>query len=140
MKFSELTVGQSAAHTKAITSADVNDFARISGDNNPLHVDDAAAAKSMFGQRIVHGILVTGLISAVLGTKLPGFGAIYASQELSFKAPVFLNAEVTATAVVTELSPNLKRGVGGRATLTTVVTDSAGKILVEGKAMLVLQE
>ena len=77
MKFEELKIGMTDSITKVITSDDINSFAEISLDKNPLHLDEEAASKGIFGRRVAHGILVSGLISAVLGTKLPGDGTIY---------------------------------------------------------------
>ena len=108
MKFSELFVGQKGARVKKFSSADVEDFARISTDLNPVHLDEKFAAETMFGKRIVHGILVSGLISAVLGKELPGEGTIYLGQELSFLAPVYLDEEIRAEVEVTELREDKK--------------------------------
>jgi len=80
------TVGEEATLTKTISDEDIKTFARISGDDNPVHVNDDYAKGTMFGGRIAHGMLVAGLISAVLGTKLPGPGAIYMNQQLRFLA------------------------------------------------------
>lgn len=103
MKFEELKIGMSASTTKAFTEKDVLSFAEVSTDNNPLHIDEEAAKNGMFGQRVVHGILVTGLISSVLGTKLPGAGAVYLGQEVKFRRPVFFNDEITAICELIEL-------------------------------------
>ena len=103
MKFEELKLGMSERLSKVFSEQDVLTFAEISTDNNPLHIDEEAAKKGMFGERVVHGILVAGLISAVLGTKLPGEGTIYLGQELKFKKPVFLNDEITAIVELIEL-------------------------------------
>lgn len=96
-KFKE---GSTASFTKTITEADVVLYAGISGDTNPLHLDSEYARESRFGQRIAHGMLTAGLISTVIGTKLPGPGAIYMSQTLKFVAPVYLGDTVTAIATI----------------------------------------
>ena len=105
MRFEELKLGMTAQVTKAFSDKDVLMFADLSTDNNPLHVDEEAASKGMFGKRVVHGILVSSLISSVLGTKLPGEGTVYLGQELRFRRPVFLNDEITAVVEVIELKP-----------------------------------
>jgi 3-hydroxybutyryl-CoA dehydratase len=103
MKFDELKLGMAAQVTKAFSDKDVLTFAELSTDNNPLHVDEEAASKGMFGKRVVHGILVSSLISSVLGTKLPGQGTVYLGQELRFRRPVFLNDEITANCEIIEI-------------------------------------
>jgi acyl dehydratase len=103
MKFEELKLGMTERISKVFTEQDVLTFAEISKDNNPLHIDEEAAKKGMFGTRVVHGILVASLISAVLGTKLPGVGTIYLGQELKFRKPVYLNDEITAVVEIIEL-------------------------------------
>jgi acyl dehydratase len=108
MTFSELSVGQKAEFIKAFSPADVEDFSRISGDKNPVHLNDDYAAATTFGKRIVHGILVTGLISAILANQLPGEGTIYLGQEISFLAPVYLNEEIRAEVEITELRADKK--------------------------------
>src|ERR1041385_4570394 len=91
-----LILGATASRTKRITAEDIEAFARASGDMNPVHLDEAYAATTPFGRRIAHGLLTGSLISAVLGNDLPGPGTIYLSQELKFKAPVYLDYEITA--------------------------------------------
>lgn len=108
MTFSELKVGQKASLQKTYTAADVTAFAGISLDVNPIHMSDGYAKNTMFGQRIVHGILTSGLISAVLANKLPGPGTIYLGQELRFTAPVFLGDDITAEVEIIELREDKK--------------------------------
>ena len=127
------TVGEEATFTKIISDEDITTFAKISGDENPVHVNDAYAKGTMFGGRIAHGILVTGLISAVLGTVLPGPGAIYMSQQLRFLAPVRPGDEATARAKVTEWDTEK-----GRITLLTEVTNQDGVTVITGEARLVM--
>ncbi len=105
----DLTVGMSAAYAKTITEADVVLFAGVTGDDNPVHINAEYAATTRFGQRIAHGMLSAGLISAVLGTRLPGPGAIYIDQQLSFTAPVHIGDTVTATATVIEIDTERRR-------------------------------
>ncbi len=127
------TIGEEATLTKLISDDDIKTFARISGDDNPVHVNDDYAKGTMFKGRIAHGSLVAGLISAVLGTKLPGPGAIYMSQQLRFLAPVKPGDEVTARAKVTEWNAEK-----GRITLLTDVTNKKGIVVITGEARLVM--
>ena len=90
MNYSEIKIGQKASVTKTFKDEDVRKFAEVSMDVNPIHLDDEYAKKTVFGQRIVHGILTCGLISAVLANKLPGEGTIYLGQEVRFTSPVLL--------------------------------------------------
>lgn len=92
-----MTVGDSASITRVFTDEDVRLYADLSTDHNPVHLDAEFAASTQFGQRIVHGMLVGSLFSALLGEHLPGNGTIYMSQNLQFKAPVYLNTEVIAS-------------------------------------------
>jgi 3-hydroxybutyryl-CoA dehydratase len=130
MAFEQLTVGQTASLGKTITEADILLYAAVSLDTNPVHVNEEAGKESVFGGRIAHGMLSAGLISAVLGTKLPGPGTIYLGQTLRFKAPVKIGDTVTATVEVTALDPSKRR-----ATLRTVCT-IAGKTVIEGEAQV----
>ena len=133
MNFSELKVGMKHSRTKTFSDQDVRDFARISLDVNPIHLDDAAAAKTVFGKRIAHGILVTGLISAVIGNHLPGEGTIYLGQDSSYVAPVFIGDTITATVEVTELRPDKKI-----AHLSTIASNQDGKQVIKGTAVVKL--
>jgi len=130
--FEDLQLGQSASLGKTITEADIVLFAAVSTDTNPVHLDAEAAKTSVFGERVAHGMLAAGLISAVLGTRLPGHGTVYLGQTLRFRAPVKIGDTVTATAEVTALDPAKKR-----ATLRTVCT-VAGKPVVEGEATVLV--
>ncbi|MEQ8834049.1 MAG: MaoC family dehydratase [Miltoncostaeaceae bacterium] len=125
-----LSVGQSASFTKSLSQDEVEAFARISGDDNPAHVDDAWADASMFKGRVAHGVLTAGLISAVLGTKLPGPGSIYMSQTLKWLAPVRPGDELTATATVKEIIAEKNRVI-----LETVVAVGETTVLT-GEAMV----
>ncbi len=130
--FEDLTVGMEASYGKKISNEDVLAFAELSGDNNPVHLDDAYAAQTMFKQRIAHGFLGASLFSTVLGTKLPGPGCIYLSQSLKFRAPVFIGDEVVATATITSLDAEK-----GRAVLTTQCTVN-GKPVIDGEALMMV--
>lgn len=96
-------VGDKTEQRFEITDEAIRDFAQISGDNNPLHLDDEFARKSRFGRRTAHGFLAASYISAVLGTKLPGEGTIYLGQKLEFKKPVFLSDTVTVFVEITAI-------------------------------------
>lgn len=130
--FEDLSVGQEASLSKTVTEADINTFAEVSGDHNPVHVDAAYAATTMFKERIAHGMLSAAYISAVFGMELPGPGAIYISQTLKFKAPVKIGATVVTTVKVAELIAEKKR-----ARFETVCTVD-GKPVVEGEAVLMV--
>ena len=131
MFFEDLSVGQTASFGKTVTEADILMFAAVSGDTNPVHINAEAAAASMFKERIAHGMLSAGFISAVLGTRLPGPGTIYLSQTLKFRAPVTIGQTVTATVEVTALDAAKKR-----ATLKTTCA-VAGKVVIEGEALVI---
>lgn len=105
----DLEVGMSDSFAKTITDADVCLFAGISGDTNPVHINDDYAQTTMFGKRIVHGMFSAALISTVAGTKLPGPGAIYVDQSVKFKAPVFIGDTAKATVTVLEIDSRRRR-------------------------------
>lgn len=128
--FEDLAIGQTASLGKTITEADILLFAAVSTDTNPVHINAEVAKASIFGERIAHGMLSAGLISAVLGTRLPGPGSIYMSQTLRFRGPVKIGATVTATVEITALNAEKKR-----ATLKTVCTVD-GEIVIEGEALV----
>lgn len=108
MRFEELRRGMKASTSKQITALDVDAFARLSTDYNPLHIDEEAAQKSIFKHRVAHGMLVASLFSSVLGTHLPGEGSIYLGQDLRFVAPVFLDDTITAEVEIIELREDKK--------------------------------
>ena len=130
--FEDLEVGQEASLSNTVTEAAINAFADISGDRNPVHLDAAYAATTLFKERIAHGMLSAAYISAVFGMKLPGPGAIYVSQSLAFKAPVKIGDTVVATVKVVELNPEKKR-----ARFETVCTVD-GKPVMTGEAQLMV--
>ena len=129
MTFGELKIGQKASVQKTFTAADVTAFAGISMDVNPVHMSDAYAKNTVFGKRIVHGILTSGLISAVLANKLPGPGTIYLGQELRFTAPVYLGDDVTAEVEIIEIREEKKI-----VKLSTTCTNQDGKTVITGTA------
>lgn len=132
MRFEELSLGQSARFAKTITEADILLFSAVSGDNNPVHLDAEAAATSFFGERVAHGMLTASLISGLLGTRLPGPGAVYVSQTLRFRGPVRIGQTVAATAEVTALDPQRRR-----ATLRTTCS-VAGVVVLDGEAVVMI--
>jgi 3-hydroxybutyryl-CoA dehydratase len=130
----DFQIGEQASFTKTVTEADVTTFAGLIGDFNPLHVDAEYARKSRFGRRIAHGMFTGGLISAVLGNRLPGPGAIYLSQQLEFLAPVYIGDTITAVAEVTAWRSD-KRII----TLKTDCLNQEQKQVVTGKAVLLVE-
>jgi 3-hydroxybutyryl-CoA dehydratase len=130
-----LSVGQSAEHSKTVTETDIALYAGISGDFNPVHVDAEIASRSMFGGRIAHGLLSAGFISAVIGMKLPGPGAIYLGQSLRFKKPVQIGDTITARAEVVEIIPDKKR-----VRLTTTCRNQRGETVIEGEATVMIPD
>lgn len=107
--FEDLSVGMTETLRKTIDSADVVGFAEVTGDRNPIHLSEHFAAKTPFGTRIAHGLYTASLISAVLGTRLPGPGAVYISQTLNFRAPVKIGDTVEVKVAVAELMPEKRR-------------------------------
>ncbi|WP_432695447.1 MaoC family dehydratase [Marinobacterium sp. YM272] len=105
----DLEVGMSASFAKTISESDVYLFAGISGDNNPMHVNEEYAKQTPFGGRIVHGMFSAALISTVAGTRLPGPGCIYVDQQIKFKAPVHIGDTAQATLTVTEINERRAR-------------------------------
>jgi len=126
----DLAVGMTAVYAKTITDADIVLFAGVSGDTNPVHLNEAFAKTTMFGGRIAHGMLSASLISTVMGTRLPGPGALYLSQNLRFLAPVRVGDTVLARATVAELFPEKRR-----ARMATVCT-VGDTVVVEGEALV----
>ena len=130
----ELYIGQEAEASKCFTMEEVRQFAGLSGDDNPLHVDEEYAEKGRFGRCVVHGILVSGVISKVLGTQLPGAGSIYLEQNLSFRKPVYVGDTVTARIRITEIQPEKKI-----ITLETNVYDQEEKCVILGTAKILYE-
>ena len=130
--FDELSEGQSAEITRVVGAGDIEAFAAVSGDMNPVHLDDVYAKATPFGGRIAHGMLSAAYISAVLGNRLPGPGAIYLSQSLRFRRPVKIGDPVTAKVTVKALD-----AAKGHATLETVCL-VGGKTVVDGEALVMV--
>ena len=129
MEFEKLEIGMSECLGKTITEADILNFAGVSLDVNPLNLNEEYAKKTMFKGRIAHGIIGAGLISAVIGTKLPGEGTIYLSQNLKFIAPVKIGDTITAKVEIVELNQEKKK-VG----LKTTCTNQNGVLVIDGEA------
>jgi 3-hydroxybutyryl-CoA dehydratase len=127
----ELEIGQAATFTKTITETDVYNYAGVTGDFNPAHINESFAKNTMFKGRIAHGMIAAGLISTVLGTRLPGPGCIYVSQDLKFTAPVRFGDTITARAEVEKV--NVEKN---RVELKTVCTNQKDEVVLKGKAEL----
>lgn len=132
VKLSELTVGFTSSFTKQVDTQLVESFAMLSGDTNPIHLDEEFAATTMFGKRIAHGMISASFISTVIGTRvLEGNGIIYLGQDLRFKAPVFVNDTLTAVVEVVTIA-------GRKATLTTKVINQDNAVVTSGCASVLL--
>ena len=129
----QLTVGDRASRTMTITDETIRTFADLSGDHNPVHLDDAYAAGTRFGRRIAHGMIAAGLISATLANDLPGPGTVYLGQTLQFKAPVFPGDTITATVEVKSVRPDKPIVV-----LATVCINQDGARVLEGEATVLV--
>jgi 3-hydroxybutyryl-CoA dehydratase len=125
-------VGDSAQLSRTVKDEDIRIFAEVTGDKNPLHLDDEFASKTIFKRRIAHGILTAALISSVIGNRLPGNGTIYLSQTLNFLAPVYVGDEITAKVEVLQV---LKEGK--RLRLKTQVINQNGTVVVDGEALVI---
>lgn len=128
----QLYVGQTAEFTKTISESDVYLFAGISGDHNPMHVNDVYAKQSRFKGRICHGMLSSSLISTVIGTKLPGNGSVYVRQRLLFKAPVLFGDTITAKVEIEEI--DLEKN---RVQLRTYCLNQDGIMVTDGSATVI---
>lgn len=124
-------IGQSASRTKTFTDEVIRTFAEISGDTNPIHVDDDYAATTRFGKRIAHGILTASLLSAILANDLPGAGTVYLSQNLKFMGPVFVGDTITATVTVSKY-----REDKNIVTFDTVCVNQNGETVITGEAVV----
>ncbi len=129
--YEDLDIGMAHETVHTITEADIQAFADVSGDRNPLHMDEAYAATTQFGQRIAHGALTASYISGILGNNLPGPGAIFTDLNMRFRRPVFIGDVVTVRAEVSE-----KQDRGNRVTLA-VSCQVGGKNVITGEAKVV---
>ena len=132
-RIDDIQVGQSAELAKTVTETDIALFAGVTGDFNAVHVDAVAAAQSRFGERIAHGMLSAGFISAVLGMRLPGPGSVYLSQSLKFTKPVRIGDTITARVEVLEVVATKRR-----ARLATTCRNQNGETVVEGEAVVMV--
>ncbi len=133
MEFESLAVGNVSEWSKAVSDADVMQYAQITGDFNPVHVDAEAAAASSFGGRIAHGMLTAGYISAAISNGVPGPGVIYMSQTLSFRRPVRIGDTVTVRIEIIELKPRTRR-----VRLSTVCRNQDGAVVLDGEAVVLV--
>lgn len=132
--YDNLHLGAEESLSLTVTDGTVREYAALVGDANPVHLDDAYAAKSFFKKRIAHGMLAGGLISAVLGTKMPGPGAIYLSQNFEFKHPVNIGETITAKVKVMEKHDRHKK-----IEFRTWVENPAGQVVLDGTAMVLVR-
>jgi len=128
----DLKVGMSASFEKVLGDAEVRQYAELTGDNNPVHLDEEFAKGTMFKTRIAHGMLLAGFISTVIGCHLPGPGAIYVKQDLTFLAPARIGDTITARATVTEVLADKNR-----ITLHTTCTNQNGEQVLDGQAVVI---
>lgn len=126
-----LNIGDKAQFTKSITEEEVIVFAKISGDDNPIHLNEEYAKNSIFKQKIVHGFLVGSLISAAIGKNLPGNGTIYLNQNMKFLAPVLMNETITAFIEVVDFPK------GNQVLLSTICKNQDQKIVIDGTALVI---
>jgi 3-hydroxybutyryl-CoA dehydratase len=134
LSFEDLHVGMRETLMKTVMETDLVGFARLSGDDNPIHLCDVYAARSRFGERIAHGLYTASLISAVLGTRLPGPGAVYRSQTVNFHAPVRIGDVVTVTVEVVELVSK------GRKVRLACEARVDGRLVLDGEAIVSVPE
>lgn len=129
--FDQIGIGEKARFSKTLTETDIYLYAGITGDLNPVHINTEFARKAIFGRPVAHGMLTGGLISTVIGTKLPGPGAVYLSQVLKFRSPVFLGDTITAEVEVIE-----KVEGKNKVRLRTTCYNQEGRVVVEGEALV----
>ncbi len=127
----DIKIGDTASLSRTITDEDIRAFAELTGDHNPVHLDDSFAKGTRFGRRIAHGMLSASLISALLANELPGDGTVYLSQTLKFVAPVYPGDTVTARVTVTNV-----RADKPILTLETVCLNQNGETLIKGEAVV----
>lgn len=127
-------IGDVACLSRKVSEEDIMAFAQITGDTNPVHIDNEYAAQSFFGQKVAHGMLGSSLISAVLGTELPGNGTIYLSQTLEFKKPIYVDDTITAKVEIVELLEK------NRCRLHTCVINQNDELITDGEAVVILPD
>lgn len=126
-----LAIGDTSSRSSTVSDQMIRAFAEVTGDSNPVHLDDGYAAGTRFGRRIAHGMIAAGLISATLANDLPGPGTVYLSQSLKFRLPVYPGDTITATIEVRTVRPDKPI-----ATLGTCVTNQKGEVVLEGEAVV----
>lgn len=126
----EIEIGMKTSYSQTISDADIKAFSGISGDKNPVHMDENYAGKSQFKKRIAHGLMSASYFSALFGTKIPGEGCVYVSQSLEFKRPVYIGDTVTATVIVEKV--DLKK----RRVFFRTICEVNNKLVIDGKAEL----
>lgn len=131
LTYDEISIDQTATYSKTVTEQDITLFAMVSGDINPVHMDEAFAQNTPFGGRIAHGMFTGALVSAALAMKLPGPGTVYLNQSLKFKAPVMIGDEITVNLKVIK-----KRDDRKFVTLDCDITNQEGKTVAAGEAMV----
>lgn len=134
-KFDEIMVGVKTKFTVQINESTINEFARISGDHNPLHMDEQYAAKTQFGKRVCHGMLLASFFSRLVGMYMPGKNALYFSQTLNFQTPCFVGDKVTIEGEVIDKSQSTRI-----ITIKTTIHNQVGKCLVDGIAKVIVRE
>ena len=135
LSFEDIELGMHASLENTVAESDIQSFAEITGDHNPVHLDEVYAANTTFKGRISHGMLTAGYISAVFGMCLPGPGAIYVTQTLNFRRPVWIDDRITTTVKVAELFPQKRRVL-----FECVCTNAEGKVVLQGEAVLMVPE
>ena len=133
--FDEIMLGVKTKFTVQINESTINEFARISGDYNPLHMDEQYAAKTQFGKRVCHGMLLASLFSRLVGMYMPGKNALYFSQTLNFQTPCFVGDKVTIEGEVIDKSQSTRI-----ITIKTTAHNQVGKCLVDGIAKVIVRE
>ena len=135
VEFRGLRVGDEAFDEKIVTLEDVQTFANVTGDHNPVHLDEDYAKDTMFKKCIAHGMLSAGLISKVIGTQLPGYGTIYLGQTLNFKKPVYIGDTITTVVSIKKINPEKKILI-----LDTYCKNQKDKVVLEGEATVMLTD
>lgn len=127
-KIEEIEIGMEVSYSQTITDSDVKAFSGISGDKNPVHMDEEYASKSRYKRRIAHGMMSAGYFSALFGTKLPGEGCVYVSQSLNFKRPVYIGDTIIAIIIVKEIDIKKKR------VFFNTICKVKNKVVIDGEA------
>lgn len=134
MDIEEIKIGMSESYSQTITDADIKSFAGISGDRNPVHMDDEYAKTSQFKKRIAHGMISSSFFSALFGTRLPGPGCVYVKQDLVFRKPVYIGDTIIASVTVSNIDLNKRR------VFFSTICKVENKIVISGKAELYIPE